>query len=201
MKQQQFVLLAGSLATLALLVSLGARLTMAQDATPVPITDLASISHPAHIHLGACDALSDVVFPLSDLTPVTAAATPVATDGTPVATEERFRMPGLNMDEVVSESYSTIDVSLADLIAGGYAINIHESADNIANYIACGEITDNTGGTQLQVDIKQLNGSGLEGLALLEANEDGSTKVTVMLIETELATPVASPAASPVAST
>ena len=31
-------------------------------------------------------------------------------------------------------------MSLDDLLAGDYAINVHESAENIGEYIACGDI-------------------------------------------------------------
>ena len=39
---------------------------------------------------------------------------------------------------VIESSVTTVEVALTDLSAGGYAINVHESAENIGNYIACG---------------------------------------------------------------
>lgn len=38
------------------------------------------------------------------------------------------------------QSTTTVDVSLESLLTGGFAINVHESAENIANYVACGDI-------------------------------------------------------------
>ncbi|MGH2560746.1 MAG: cupredoxin domain-containing protein [Thermomicrobiales bacterium] len=70
----------------------------------------ASGDHPAHIHLGTCDALDpNPEFPLES----------VAADGS---------------------SVTTVPVALADLTAGEFAINIHESVENIGRYIACGNI-------------------------------------------------------------
>jgi hypothetical protein len=38
-------------------------------------------------------------------------------------------------------SETTVDLSIDELLASQYAINAHESAENITNYIACGDIT------------------------------------------------------------
>jgi hypothetical protein len=38
-------------------------------------------------------------------------------------------------------SETTVDLTLDELTSGEYAINAHESAANITNYVACGEIT------------------------------------------------------------
>ena len=37
-------------------------------------------------------------------------------------------------------SSTTIDVGAVDLLEGEYAVNVHESADQLDTYIACGEI-------------------------------------------------------------
>lgn len=72
--------------------------------------------HPAHIHEGTCDDL--VPNPLYPLTNVDA-------DGL---------------------SSTDVEVSLEDLLAAPYAINLHLSADNVATYVACGNITAAVGG-------------------------------------------------------
>ncbi len=46
--------------------------------------------------------------------------------------------PLTNLEGGTSET--TVDVSLTDLQGGGYAINAHESEENIQNYVACGDI-------------------------------------------------------------
>ena len=39
------------------------------------------------------------------------------------------------------KSETTVDLTLDELTSGEYAINAHESAENITNYVACGDIT------------------------------------------------------------
>jgi hypothetical protein len=76
------------------------------------ITGGGDTAQPAHIHTGTCDALGDIAYPLSDV--------------------------------VNGHSETTIDLSLADLqakAATGLAVNVHESAEKINNYVACGDIT------------------------------------------------------------
>ena len=38
-------------------------------------------------------------------------------------------------------SVTTVDVTVADLLAGGFAINAHESGANAGNYVACGVLS------------------------------------------------------------
>lgn len=132
-------------------------------------------SHPAHIHSDTCGAgLGDVVYPLSNVsesamvngTPM-AGATGGATDAIPVAV-----------------SGTTVPTTLADLLANPYAINIHESAENIGNYIACGNIGGTMIGTSdLAIGLGELNESGYSGVATLHDNGDGTTAVSVYLTE------------------
>jgi plastocyanin len=132
-------------------------------------------SHPAHFHSGTCgDGLGDVVYPLSNVseaaivngTPI-AGATGGATDAIPVAI-----------------SGTTVPSTLADLLASPYAINIHESAENIGNYIACGNIGGTMIGTSdLAIGLGELNSSGYSGVATLHDNGDGTTAVSVYLTE------------------
>jgi hypothetical protein len=173
-------------------------------ATPAPQgeTEVAP-SHPAHIHSGTCDMLGEVVYPLNDVTllgiDVAPASTPVGatpaavagTDSTPVAAE------AVGPGEVVAESTTDVEVTLDELLSGEYAINVHESAENIQNYIACGDITgDEVEDGELTIDLMELNDSGFTGTAVLTNNEDGTTTVSVTLIQTGTAvtgTPVATP--------
>lgn len=146
--------------------------TSAQDsATPAMSTNPA---HPAHIHMGTCDALGDVVFPLEDVTmsddqAATPAATPsLAMASTPVA-------------GIMLQSTTTVEAALDDIISGGHAINVHESAENIAVYIACGDITGEATDGVLTVELQELNGSGVTGHAVLTDNGDGTTTVEIHL--------------------
>lgn len=79
--------------------------------TTVSITvEGATGGHPAHIHEGTCD----------DLDP-----------------NPTYPLEDVDADGV---SETDIDVTLEDLLASPYAINLHESATNLGTYVACGEI-------------------------------------------------------------
>ena len=135
----------------------------AQDATPAATGH----DHPVHIHLGSCDTLDpNPTFMLTDITAPTEAATE---SSGPVA------IP-------VEESVTTVDATLDDLRTGGYAINAHESVENIGTYIACGNLTSAATGDTLAVGLGELNDSGHTGIALLTANGD-QTDVHIYLAE------------------
>jgi hypothetical protein len=148
--------------------------------------------HPAHIHGGTCDALGEVVYPLDNLTDADGAGTPAAgMDASPMA--DMTGTPAAGMGEVVARSTTTVEASLDDVLAGEHAINVHESVDNIQNYIACGDLTGAAEDGQLQIDLNELNDSGYEGMAVIEDNGDGTITVMVTLTSTEdaMATPAA----------
>ena len=145
----------GGLLLVASLV-VGGGMAVAQDATPV-----ASAAHPVHIHNGTCDSLDPA--PLHVLSDIV--ATTESTGSTPV--------------EISS---TTVEATLADIANGEHAINAHESADNIETYIACGEIGALTDGSadQVAIGLRELNGSGYSGIAVLQAAGD-QTDVTIYL--------------------
>jgi hypothetical protein len=172
-------------------VSAGSITAQGTDATPADEMD-ATTPHPAHIHLGTCDELGDVVFPLNDVTALGVTASPEAgIEATPVDASDAA------MGEVVARSTTVVNASLDDIISGGHAINVHESAGNIQNYIACGDITGTVTEGQLQIELGELNDSGFMGQATLTDNGDVTTTVTVTLMQSESGisgTPVATPA-------
>lgn len=147
---------------------------------------------PAHIHSGTCEELGDVVFPLLDLEPfgnqgspvaspslavaATPAASPVA--ATPVGTPEEPQ-------EVLAQSSTEVPASLDDILAEEHAINVHESAENIQNYVACGDLTGSPTDGQLTIELQELNESLLVGDAVLVDNGDGTTTVTVRVMVPE----------------
>jgi len=176
---------------------------LAQDTTGTPgamgTPGAAEHNHPAHIHSGTCDTLGEVVYPLDNLTAAGGMGTPMAgMDATPMAGMDATPIAGMTgtptagMGQVVAQSTTTVQVSLDDILAGEHAVNVHESLENIQNYVACGEITGAAEGGRLQIELNELNGSGYEGTALLE-DSGGATTVTVVLTRTEdgMATPVA----------
>jgi plastocyanin len=138
----------------------------AQDATPAGGSGHA---HPAHIHLGTCDALDpNPAFPLTDVALAPDAAGDEADGATAIPVER---------------SATTVDATVEDLRSGGYAINIHQSVEDIGTYIACGILSgviDESGA--LVVGLGELNDSGHSGVAIL-ADQGEQTGVTVYLTE------------------
>ena len=133
-------------------------------------------AHPAHIHTGTCEELGGVVAPLSDV------SDQFLSDGTPMASAERV---GAESAIPVDASVTTVSLSLQDIIAGEHAINVHESAENIGNYIACGAIGGPMlGDSDLPIGLAELNESGVSGVAWLHDNGDGTTTVYVFLTKT-----------------
>src|SRR5688572_30124320 len=125
----------------------------------------ADAPHPAHIHSGTCDDLGDIVAPLSDVTEQTAG--------------ESF---GASTALLVKESESDVPLPLGDILSAPHALNVHESAEAIQNYIACGDIGGRVIDGDLIIGLRELNGSGHHGVAVLEGDDDG-TGVTVYLSE------------------
>jgi plastocyanin len=129
-------------------------------------------AHPAHLHIGACDAPGDVVYPL------TSVGFDYAVDGAPMAGSAI----GAASAVPVESSQTTVQASLADIAAGGHALVVHESADAIQNYIACGDVGGTMmGQSDLAFGLAPLNDSGFGGVAWLHDNGDGTTMVTIFL--------------------
>jgi lipoate-protein ligase B len=38
------------------------------------------------------------------------------------------------------KSTTTVDATLASLTAGGFAVNVHKSPDDLKDYVACGDL-------------------------------------------------------------
>jgi plastocyanin len=133
--------------------------------TPLARGQEADAPHPAHIHSGTCDNLGDIVAPLNDVTELTAG--------------EVFGAPTAIL---VKESDTEVALPLGDILSAPHAINIHESADAIQNYIACGDIGGRVIDGDLAIGLLELNDSGHRGIAVLEGDDD-ETEVTVYLAE------------------
>ncbi len=173
------------LAVVAML-ALGTASAFAQDATPAAG---AEPPHPVHIHSGTCDTLGDVVYPLTNIE--TYNITNSFSFG-PAATPEAGSMatpaPGISVTEAtpVLFSFTHIDANLSDLVTGGFAINAHESAENIQNYIACGNIPKCAAAacssvTGVVIELATLNNSGYFGVARIDMDPNGGSNVSVFL--------------------
>ncbi len=134
--------------------------------------DDAAELHPAHIHTGSCAELGDVEHPLGDLSESAPGGTPVAEASV-----------GASSAHPVKLSITTIEEDLATLTGEAHAINVHESAEEIDQYIACGDIGGVMFEDNLSFGLGELNDSGHVGVATLTDNGDGTTTVTVALVE------------------
>lgn len=174
----------------AAMLALGAMPALAQDATPAAG---AEPPHPVHIHSGTCDALGDVVYPLNNIETYNItnsfsfgpAATPEASAATPAASISATQTTP------VLFSFTHIDAELSELVNGGFAINAHESADNIQNYIACGNIPACTSEAcplvaGVVIELAPLNDSGYVGVARIDSDPNGGSNVSVFLFHPEL---------------
>ena len=163
---------AAALAFAALLLAAPGGLSQTPEGEATPVAGVeADGPHPAHIHAGTCDELGDVVLPLEDV-------------ADPAAGGERV---GPSTAHPVKISSTVVDLPLEEIIAGGHAINVHLSAEEIGEYIACGDIggvvvTDYDERGELNIGLRELNGSGHVGTAWLGADGD-QTNVEVILIE------------------
>lgn len=77
------------------------------------------------------------------------------------------------------KSETTVNASLADLISGEYAINVHKSASELTTYVACGDIPK-IEANAVTIHLNTLSSSGESGTATLTA-AGNQTKVDVNL--------------------
>jgi plastocyanin len=145
------------------ILTLLASLTMTLGSPRARAQETSEAPHPAHIHPGTCDDLGDILAPLSDVAAITA--------GEP---------QGVASAVPVEVSLSEVEPALSDLLAAPHAINIHESAAAIQNYIACGDIGGRVVDGELVIGLQERNSSGYSGVAVLE-EDDNDTDVSVYL--------------------
>ena len=160
--------------TLALLFGGGA-LALAQDATPS--ADSAVL--PAEIHAGTCDAIGDMVVPLTDvqLAPADGTATPTT-------------QPAMVHANVVLTSVTTLDQTIDELLSGDHVIAVYAGADQMDTVVACGQIegqvrlhlrSDAPPG--LVIAMQEVGSSGYAGVAWLSPADNGGTMVTLFIAE------------------
>ena len=123
------------------------------------------------IHSGTCAELSDVDFPLTDLT----------------GPAGEFTEPDWAVAVTLSEII--VDIALQEMIDGGHAINVRLSNDEIDTCIACGDIggvitTDEGGRQEMMIGLAELNDSGYSGTVWLGPSADHSqTGGSVVLLD------------------
>jgi plastocyanin len=150
---------------MALMTPVAVLMVVISMSAPMARGQEADAPHPGHIHSGSCDNLGDIVAPLTDVTELTAG--------------EVF---GAGSAILVKESQTDVALPLGDILSAPHAINVHESAEAIQNYIACGDIGGRVIDGDLVIGLRELNDSGHHGVAVLEDDDDG-TDVTLYLAE------------------
>jgi hypothetical protein len=133
----------------------------------------------AHVHRGSCGHLGDVVYVLGPADEAMAGMPGMATP-TP---NGMAGMPGMaptpvlavSKDGNVVASVTIVDAALADLIGGDYAVNVHAGAEDIARYVACGDLSAATMvGDQAVAPLHERDGSGWSGFVVLRPLPSGT---------------------------
>jgi len=159
----------------------GVGLVLAQD-------EEVTASHPVHIHTGDCVNLDpNPIVPLNNIEPRWAAE---AEEDAEAAAPQGV----LTATSVLSSLTDDFEYSFDDdMLAESHAINVHESDENVQNYIACGDIGGVVFEDELVIALHPLNDSGYSGIAILTRDDDGNVDVQVYLAEPGIeseATPV-----------
>lgn len=86
------------------------------------------------------------------------------------------------------------DFSWDDMLEQSHSVTVHESDENIATYVACGEIGGVIEDDKLVIALHPVDDSGFSGIAVLSEN-DGNVEVEIFLIEpgTDGGTPASTP--------
>lgn len=163
------------LLTIAVIAMIGFG-TVAATAYAQDETAEAVITHPAHVHAGTCAELDpNPAYPLDNVGPR-------LTDDEELPASEDIK--GSLTANAVEYSQTEIDVNLDDLLTEAHALNVHESDQNVGNYIACGDIGGPVLDDKLYIGLTQQNDSGYVGIATFEKKGDDKTEVTVYLFNT-----------------
>jgi hypothetical protein len=172
-----------------LLLTIITLLSAGPGAFPTRAQDEGDERHPAHIHDGSCENLGGIAVPLNDVAygGMAMGGTPAAaaTMSTPMAMGETV---GSSSAVPLKTSVTLVDLPLAQIADGRHAINVHESADAIDVYIACGDVGGQMLGDMLVIGLRELNDSEQVGVAVLQEMGD-QTQVAVFLQDQELGEP------------
>jgi hypothetical protein len=126
--------------------------------------------HPARIHEGTCEALGPVAFRLNGV------GGSVDLDGAPLATPAAVN-PSSSYQVMASETVITTPID--DLLAGGHALMLYES-DEEMSAIACGNLGGAMVGETLVTGLGEVGVPGHTGFALFASTAD-TTTVTILI--------------------
>ncbi len=167
------------------IVGAGAGVALAQDDTTTT-----EPSHPAHIHAGSCADLDpNPVAPLNNVTPR-------LNDDDDDDDSNNAAQGTLTAPRVLYSESDDVELSFQDdVLASSHAVVVHESEENIQNYIACADIGGVVVDDELFVSLQPVNDSGYTGIVKLDADDDGEVDVEIFLAEPASTEPAATPAA------
>lgn len=150
----------------------GAGFVLAQD-------EEVTASHPVHIHTGDCANLDpNPIVPLNNIEP--RGAEEEADDEDAAAPQGVLTATNVLYSMTDDFEYSFED----EMLAESHAINVHESEENVQNYIACGDIGGVVFENELVIALHPLNDSGYSGIAILTKDDDGgNVDVKIYLAE------------------
>lgn len=153
----------------------------AQQATPTvdPGAPPQGVEYPVAVHMGSCASPT----PEAE---ITLANTIVA--GSDIA-EGTFI--GVTPGQPTLVSSTSADITLDDLASQERVIAVHESEEAFGTLVACGTISGTKANGQLVISLPEVNGSGINGVAVLDENDD-QTDIRVYVISPSAipATPV-----------
>jgi plastocyanin len=139
--------------------------------------------HPAHTHTGTCAQPGEIV---STLSPVSNA---YIEDGESRVVPD---IVGSGGGIPVEYSSTTLPAPLSQILAGQFIVDVKVSEADQVNSVACGEIGGlMLGTTDLPIGLMPVSDSGHYGTAWLHDNGDGTTTLSIALVDTG-GTPAAS---------
>jgi hypothetical protein len=192
-------ILTGAAAVTATAILVSSGIAVAQEESPAmedPATtngeaasNGSAQAHPLHIHAGSCEQLGDVLYPLGEI------STDLNVHGEAVGGAED------QGDQMVALNLTLVAASLGDLTGAEHAISIHQSEEDLATIIACGDIAGSVfDGGSLLIRLNEADDSGYIGFALfredaeaVEGEEDIETATAVYSMLTQRDAAMVSP--------
>ena len=129
-----------------------------QATEPVP-----PLPRPTFLYAGSCDDLDQIQWPLNDL---------MSPDGDDRGSDDT--------DRTEYSFTANVPLTIEQMLGGAFAVNVHESDEEMGNVIACGNIggvADAVG--QLVIGLKEQGGSDVTGIVVLSPSPANATMTYV----------------------
>ena len=165
-------------AVLALLLTGSIRSSAQDQATPSPVV-VPVTPHPAAIHQGTCtQPVAEPAYDFGDVGP------PTKEGGQPMAPED---IKGQITGPALLTSTAQMAFNMDDFLNSGQpaVVLVHESSQNFATILACGEIGGPVIDGTLTVGLRPINNSGFAGIAELDSDGDNTNGTIWMIPEVQ----------------